>query len=335
MKLIIQIPCYNEEDHLPATLKDLPEKIEGIDEIEILIIDDGSLDRTVAVAHEQGVHHIVRHPSNQGLATAFQSGLTACIQLGADIIVNTDADNQYPGQSIPELVKPIIENQADMVIGNRQTDRIAHFSPVKRFLQSRGSAVVRFISNADVPDAPSGFRAMSRRTALRLHVFTRYTYTLETIIQASNHNLKITSIPIRTNPKTRESRLMKSTTAYVLRSASTILQLFLLYQPLRTLTYLSLPFFTVGGLLWLRYVIILLTTNPERGANIQSITVGGVLIIVGVLTILIGLIGKVIAFNRRLQEEILYHLKQNAMLSTVHIEENKGNQPEKELDYNP
>ena len=195
--------------------------------------------------------------------------------------------------------------------------------------------MVRFISNADVPDAPSGFRAMSRNTALRLHIFTRYTYTLETIIQASNHNLKISSIPITTNAKTRESRLMRSMSGYVLRSASTILQLFLLYQPLRTFSYLSLPFFTTGGFLWLRYIIIVLMGNSERGANIQSITVGGVLIVVGVMTLLIGLIGKVIAFNRRLQEEILYHLKQNAMLSTVQIEENPGNQPEKKFDYNP
>ena len=335
MKLIIQIPCYNEEENLHITLNDLPTEIEGVDEIEILIIDDGSVDNTAEVARAHGVHHIVKHPSNQGLATAFQSGLTACIQLGADIIVNTDADNQYPGQYIPELVKPIVDNQADLVIGDRQTHAIAHFSPVKRLLQQWGSAVVRFISGTHVPDAPSGFRAMSRKTALRFHIFTRYTYTLETIIQASNYNLKIMSVPIQTNPKLRESRLMKSTTSYVLRSASTILQLFLLYQPLRTFSYISVPFFVVGGFFWLRYLVILLLNDPARGSNIQSITVGGVLITIGVLTLLIGLVGKVIAFNRRLQEEILYHLKQNQMLSTVQIEENPSKQSHKEFDYNP
>lgn len=335
MKLIIQIPCYNEEENLHVTLNDLPTHIEGIDEIEILIIDDGSVDNTVEVARQYGVHHIVKHPSNQGLATAFQSGLTACIQLGADIIVNTDADNQYPGHYIPELVQPVLDNQADLVIGDRQTHAIKHFSPLKRFLQHMGSAVVRFISDTHVPDAPSGFRAMSRQTALRFHVFTRYTYTLETIIQASNYNLKILSVPIKTNPKLRESRLMKSTTSYVIRSASTILQLFLLYQPLRTFTYISVPFFIVGGFFWLRYLVILLFNTPERGANIQSITVGGVLITIGVFTILIGLVGKIIAFNRRLQEEILYHLKQNSLLSTVDIEENPRNEGEKQLDTNP
>ncbi|GAB5492764.1 MAG: glycosyltransferase family 2 protein [Phototrophicaceae bacterium] len=322
MKLIIQIPCYNEEDNLHITLNDLPKQIDGVDEIEILIIDDGSQDRTAEVAREYGVHHIVRHPSNQGLATAFQSGLTACIQLGADIVVNTDADNQYPGQYIPDLVRPILENEADLVIGDRQTQLIEHFSPLKRLLQHWGSAVVRFISGTHIPDAPSGFRAMSRKTALRFHVFTHYTYTLETIIQASHYNLKIMSVPIKTNPKLRESRLMKSTSSYVLRSASTILQLFLLYQPLRTFSYISAPFFLVGGFFWLRYLLILIFNNPERGANIQSITVGGVLITIGVFTILIGLVGKIIAFNRRLQEEILYHLKQNSMLSIVDIEDN-------------
>jgi len=335
MKLIIQIPCFNEEDNLPITLADIPRQIDGIDDIEILIIDDGSADRTAEVARAHGVNHIVRHPSNQGLATAFQSGLTACIQLGADIIVNTDADNQYPGQSIPDLVKPILANEADMVIGDRQTHAIEHFSPVKRYLQGFGSGVVRFISGTSVPDAPSGFRAMSRKTALRLHIFTRYTYTLETIIQASNHALKITSVPVQTNPKMRESRLMKSTTGYVMRSASTILQLFLLYQPLRSFSYLSIPFFAVGGFFWLRYLVILITTTPERAANIQSITVGGVLIMIGVLSVLFGLIGKVVAFNRRLQEEILYHLKQNAMLSNVLIEENPGNKREEHLNANP
>lgn len=312
MKLIIQIPCLNEEATLPETLAVLPRHIDGVDTIEWLIIDDGSTDNTVKVAREHGVQHVVRHTSNKGLATAFQSGINACLNLGADIIVNTDADNQYPGEYIPRLVAPIVQRQADMVIGDRQTHQIAHFSPTKKLLQNFGSRMVRYVSGTDVPDAPSGFRALTRETALRLNVMTHYTYTLETIIQAGAKNLTIAYVPIKTNPKTRESRLFKSMFGYVWRSMMTLLKLFLLYRPLRSFTYLALPFAIGGGILWARYGILLLTGDTARASNIQSVIVGAVFIIIAFVVFLMGMIGDLIAINRRLHEETLYYLKKSA-----------------------
>lgn len=333
MKLIIQIPCYNEEETLPTTLADLPTHIDGIDEIEVLIINDGSTDKTETVARQHGVQHIVSHKTNKGLATAFQSGINACLQQGADIIVNTDADNQYPGRFIAKLVQPIISDNADMVIGNRQTDKIAHFSAMKKLLQSWGSAIVRYVSQTEVPDAPSGFRALNRETALRINIATGYTYTLETIIQASNYNLTILDIPIEVNPKTRESRLIRSIPQYVWRSAITILQLFMLYRPLRSFSYLSLPFFTAGAILWIRYLYIYFFNEPERGANVQSVIVGAVAIILAFVIFLFGLIGELIAVNRRLHEETLYYLKQQQLGSIA--PPNKNEKSQQKLQNNP
>jgi glycosyltransferase involved in cell wall biosynthesis len=313
MKLIIQIPCYNEEENLPITLADLPLQIDGIDEIEILVIDDGSTDDTATIAHQHGVHHITTHKVNKGLAAAFQSGLNACLQQGADVIVNTDADNQYPGRFIPDLIQPILKGNADMVIGNRQTDKVSHFSAPKKLLQRLGSAVVRYVSQTEVPDAPSGFRALSRETALRINIATSYTYTLETIIQAGNRNLTISHVPIEVNPQLRESRLMRSIPQYVWRSGITILHLFMLYKPLQSFTYISLPFFTAAAILWVRYLYIYLFNQPERGANIQSVIVGAVAIILGFVIFLFGLIGELIAVNRRLHEETLYYLKRQQL----------------------
>jgi glycosyltransferase involved in cell wall biosynthesis len=315
MKLIIQIPCLNEEHTLPQTLAQLPRSLPGIDIIEWLIIDDGSTDRTVQVAREQGVQHIVHHPVNKGLAVAFQSGLNAGLQLGADIIVNTDADNQYPGRYIADLVKPILAGQADIVIADRQTDTIQHFSPVKKRLQKFGSAVVRSVSQTDVPDAPSGFRAWSREAALRINVITGYTYTLETIIQAGHKNLTIVNVPVQTNAKTRESRLISSIPQYVMRSATTILRLYMLYRPLRTFTLLSLPFLFTGIGLWLRFLFLLIIDEAGRGTNVQSVIVGAAALIIGFIIFLIGLIGDLIAINRRLQEETLYYVKRSVLLA--------------------
>lgn len=309
MKLIIQIPCLNEEETLPQTLAELPSQIDGIDVIEWLIIDDGSTDDTVRVAREHGVHHIVQHHVNKGLAIAFQSGLNTCLKLGADIIVNTDGDNQYPGRYITDLVKPVVAGHADIVIGARPIRNIVHFSRSKKALQWLGSAVVRYVSQTKVRDAPSGFRAFSREAALRLTILTKYTYTLETIVQASHKNLMITSVPIETNAKTRESRLIKSIWRYVFRSGATIMWLSLLYRPLRTFTYLALPFALAGCVLWGRYGILILTSEAERGANVQSIVVGAVCLIIGFLIFLIGLLGNLIAINRRMHEEILYQLR--------------------------
>lgn len=309
MKLIIQIPCLNEEQTLPRTLADIPRVIEGVDVVELLVVDDGSTDRTAQIAREHGVHHVVQHHCNKGLAQAFHTGIHAALERGADIIVNTDADNQYPGHYIPELIRPIVENRADMVIGNRQTDQIAHFSPTKKLLQKLGSRAVRSVSGTDVPDAPSGFRALSREAALRLNLFTHYTYTLETIIQAGKKNMTIVAIPITTNGNLRDSRLVKSTWNYVLRSLVTILRLFVLYEPFRTFLYFSIPFFSVGLILWLRFFYFLLTDQASRGSHVQSVIVGAVLIIIGFLIFLIGLVGELIAINRRLHEETLYYLK--------------------------
>lgn len=309
MKLIIQIPCYNEESTLPETIADLPDRIDGIDEIEILVIDDGSTDRTAAVARELGVHHIAQHQINRGLAAAFKTGLEACLQQGADIIVNTDADNQYPGRYIADLVRPILDGQADLVIGDRQTATIEHFSRSKKVLQHIGSSVIRFASNTQVPDAPSGFRALTRETALRMNILTGYTYTLETIIQAGKKGLTVAHVPITTNPQTRKSRLVKSNLDYVKRSMGTILRLFLLYEPLRSFIYLSLPLILGGLILWGRFLVLMLLGESARGSNVQSIMVGLAALIIGGLVVAIGLLGEILAINRQLQEETLYYLK--------------------------
>lgn len=314
MKLIIQIPCLNEAETLPQTLAELPTHIDGVTAIEVLIIDDGSTDETVAVARAHGVQHVVRHNANKGLAAAFQTGLNACLERGADLIVNTDGDNQYPGGYIPALVRPIVDREADMVVADRQTDTIAHFSPIKKALQRLGSAAVRYVSSTDVPDAPSGFRAFSREAALRLNVLTSYTYTLETIVQAGSKHLTVTHVPVKTNPKTRQSRLIKNMAQYVVRSGVTILRLFMLYKPLRTFTYLSLPFFVGGAALWIRYLALWLAGEAGRGTNIQSVVVGAVLLLMSFIIFLFGLIGDLVAINRRLHEETLYYAKRAVLI---------------------
>ena len=317
MKLIVQIPCFDEEATLPRTVADIPRQIPGLDRVEILVVDDGSTDGTVEVARQLGVDHIVQHVSNKGLAAAFQTGLDACLKLGADIIVNTDADNQYPGYEIPRLVEPIVQGKADMVVGDRQIQTIDHFSLTKKSLQWLGSLVVRLVAGSEIPDAPSGFRAMSREAALRLNVLTRYTYTLETLVQASKKNLVISSIPITTGPKTRESRLISSTWTYVWRSTATILWLYVLYEPLRTFFYVSLPFLLGGLFLILRffyfYTFFLITQQSGVGRYIQSVVIGGTLLTLGLLIFLIGLLAHLIAVNRQLLEESLYRTKRLAL----------------------
>lgn len=325
MKLIIQIPCYNEEHDLPKTLAHLPRIVEGVDEVEWLIIDDGSTDRTIEVARQHGVDHIVSHTANKGLAVAFQTGLNACLSRGADIIVNTDADNQYPGEYIPALIRPILHHKADMVVADRQVHTIPHFSPVKKQLQKLGSWVIRVVSGTTVPDAPSGFRALSRETALRINVVTAYTYTLDTIIQVGKRNLTVTSVPIEVNDKTRESRLIRSIPDYVRRSVFTILKLFILYEPLRFFTWLSLPFFLLGGGLWFRYFIIWIQGESERSSHVQSLIVGSGALMMAVLIFILGIIGDLIAINRRLHEETLYHVKRLSLngqqVESTHIKD--------------
>lgn len=306
MHLIIQIPCYNEAETLPAVLADLPRALPGVDCIEVLVIDDGSTDATAQVAAQLGVQHIVRHPTNQGIAAAFQTGLDACLARGADIIVNTDGDHQYPGREIEKIVRPILAGTADMVVGDRQTRALDHFSPVKKLLQAWGSWVVRMASGTAVPDATSGFRALNCETALRLMILTRYSYTLETLIQAGKKGLRVAAVPIDVNPPTRESRLVRSTWSYVRRQALTILRIYTLYEPLRSFALLASPLLAVGAFLLLRFVYYYLTEQTYMGRHVQSVVVGSMLVTVGFLIVLFGFLADVNATNRYLLEQLLY-----------------------------
>ncbi len=307
MKLIVQIPCLNEAETLPATVRDIPRQIEGIDTVELLVIDDGSSDNTAAVARELGVEHIVRFRSNRGLAAAFAAGLDAALRLGADIIVNTDGDNQYAGADIPKLIAPILAGQADIVIGDRQVETIVHFSPIKKRLQKWGSWVVRQASNTEIPDTTSGFRAYSREAALRLNVVSDYTYTLETIIQAGKQRLALTHVPVRTNPKLRESRLIRSLPAYLRRSAETIVRIYAMYEPLRVFIVAGLILLLGGFILSFRYLYFVF--QGEGKGHVQSVIIAAVLFIAGFQVILSGLMADLIAINRRLSEDILLRIK--------------------------
>jgi len=305
--LIIQIPCLNEEMTLPATLRDLPRSIEGVDRVEILIIDDGSTDRTIEVAREHGVHHLVHFPRNRGLAAAFRAGIDACLRLGADYIVNTDGDNQYSGASIAALVQPVVRGGADVSIGDRKTSDIAHFSWTKKRLQTLGSWVVRQFSGTPVPDATSGFRCWSRHAAMRLNLVNRYTYTLESIIQAGHAGMQIESVRIATNEKLRESRLIKSIRTYVSRSAVTILRSYLLYRPFRTFFTLGSVAFMGGLAIGLRFLWFYF--QGEGSGHVQSVVLAGVLLIVGVQLGMVALLADLVAANRKLTEEGLVRLR--------------------------
>jgi glycosyltransferase involved in cell wall biosynthesis len=308
MKLIIQIPCFDEEGTLPETLADLPREISGVDEVEWLVIDDGSSDRTVEVARAGGVSHIVRLTNNKGLAAAFQAGLDACLKLGADIVVNTDADNQYRGADIPKLVAPILAGEADMVIGDRKTDQIEHFSPLKKRLQRWGSAVVRRASNTDVPDTTSGFRAYNREAALQMSVVSKFTYTLESIIQAGKQTVAIDHVPIRTNAKTRESRLFPSMWAYVRRNSASIFRIYALYEPLRVFTAAAIVTALVAAVIWARFLYFFFFSD-EPGQHIQSLILGSTLFIVAVQFAALGVLGDILAGSRILQQRILERVR--------------------------
>ena len=307
-KLIIQIPCYNEERTLATTLAALPRRLPGVGRVEWLVIDDGSQDRTVEVAQANGVDHIVQLPTNQGLAKAFMAGLEACLREGADIIVNTDADNQYCADDIPLLIEPILLGEAEIVVGARPIDKIKHFSPVKKALQKLGSWVVRVASNTDIPDAPSGFRAISRNAAMQLNVFNSYTYTLETIIQAGQKGMAITWVPIRTNGYLRPSRLVKSIPAYIQRSVFTILRIFMAYKPLRFFTILGSIPFTLGFLLGVRWLWLFLMVDPTRG-RAPSLILAAILILIGFQLWVFGLIADLMAVNRRMLEDIQLRMR--------------------------
>lgn len=307
MKLIIQIPCYNEAETLPVTLKDLPRDVPGFSKVEWLIVNDGSTDNTADIAKQSGVDHIVSFTGNQGLARAFLAGLDAAVHLGADVIVNTDADNQYMAADIPTLLAPILAGDADVVIGSRPIDEITSFSPAKKFLQKVGSSVVRFVSKTDIPDAPSGFRAMSREAALRFNVFNDYTYTLETIIQAGQKSIAITSVPVRVNRALRPSRLVKSIPSYLRKSMVTIVRIFVVYKAFRFFMSIGVALFCVGLLGGLRFLYFYLS---EGGAgHIQSLIFSSILLGIGFQTMLTAFLADLLAVNRRLMEDVQYRMK--------------------------
>ncbi len=306
-KVIVQIPCYNEEKNLPQTLKEIPRSIPGVDRVEILVIDDGSTDGTAKVAQEMGVDHILRLPYHMGLARAFKAGLEEALRLGADIIVNTDADNQYPGRYIPMLVEPILRGEAEIVVGDRRVTRVPHFSPVKRFLQFFGSKMVGLAAGMEIPDATSGFRAMSRHAALQTIVVSEYSYTLETLIQAGAHKIPVKYIPIEPNPPVRPSRLMRSIPHYVALSSSTILRIYTMYRPLKVFLFWGGLSIAGGVALGLRFLYFYFT---GRGAgHIQSLILAAILSIVGFQICLIGLLADLVGFNRKLLEELLLRVR--------------------------
>jgi glycosyltransferase involved in cell wall biosynthesis len=307
MKLIIQIPCLNEADQLPATLADLPRTVPGVDEVEWLIIDDGSTDRTIEVAREHGVDHVVKLTNNKGLAAAFQAGLDACLKLGADIIVNTDADNQYVGADIPKLLKRILAGEADMVVGDRETDTIEHFSPLKKRLQRLGSAVVRRASETDVPDTTSGFRAYNREAALQMQVVSRFTYTLETIIQAGKNLVAVDHVPIRTNENTRESRLFPSMWAYVRRNTVSIFRIYALYEPLRLFMIAAAVVAIPAAVIWTRFIYFFFEGKGE--GHVQSLILGSTLVVIAVQLVALGVVADILAASRTLQGRTLERIR--------------------------
>jgi glycosyltransferase involved in cell wall biosynthesis len=308
MKLIIQIPCFNEEEQLPATLADLPRQIEGVDTVEWLIIDDGSTDRTIEVARQHGVDHVVRLTNNKGLAAGFQAGLDACLKLGADLVVNTDADNQYRGEDIPRLLVPILNGDADMVVGDREVENIAHFSGLKVRLQHFGSAVVRRASETNVPDTTSGFRAYNREAAIQLQVVSKFTYTLETIIQAGKNLVAVDHVPIRTNPKTRESRLFPSMWSYVRRNGVSIFRIYSMYEPLRVFMFAAAFVGLLAAIIWARFAWFYVVEGQGKG-HVQSLILGAVLFIAAVQLAALGIVGDLIAASRVLQQRTLERVR--------------------------
>lgn len=308
VKLFVQVPCYNEEATLPLVVGSIPRAVAGIDEVRILVVDDGSTDRTAEVARSLGVDYIVSHAHNRGLAAAFKTGLDACLQLGADIIVNTDGDNQYPQQDIHRLIQPILERRADMVVGDRQVDSISHFPPQKKLLQKLGSWVVRRFSGAQVADAPSGFRAFTRELAERLNVLSTYSYTLETLIQAGRNRMTIVNVPIRTNAGTRDSRLMHSVLDYVAQSATTILRAYAMYEPLKAFFGIGLVVMLVGVAFVARWLYYFLQLGGE--VRVQSLIIAGALFVIGFQIWVMGLLANLIGVNRQLLEQVLHHMRQ-------------------------
>jgi glycosyltransferase involved in cell wall biosynthesis len=310
MKLIVQVPCYNEEATLPLVINSIPKSIPGVDVIETLIIDDGSKDATVAVAKKLGVNHIVRHSQNRGLAISFSDGLHEALQQGADIIVNTDGDNQYPQASIPQLIKPILDGTHDIVVADRQTSKIAHFSPLKKLLQRLGSRMVNQASGTDVPDAVSGFRAYSRHAAMSLNVVTDFSYCTETIVQAGHKRLSVTHVPVATNAKTRDSRLFKSMGQHIRKSAAAILRSYTMYKPFKVFLLSGVISILIGLIPYVRFLYLMISRGGEPVAgHLQSLIFGAVFIMLGMMFTMIGIVADLLSTNRKLIEDALYRLK--------------------------
>jgi glycosyltransferase involved in cell wall biosynthesis len=307
MKLIVQIPCLNEEGTLAAVIRDIPRHIPGIDEVQVLVVDDGSTDRTVAVAHEAGADHVVSRPRTEGLAKAFSLGIATCLDLGADIIVNTDGDHQYRGEDIPRLIGPILEGRADIAIGNRQVARVEHFSPLKRRLQVLGSRVVSRLAHVSLPDVTSGFRAYSRDAALRMNVFSSFSYTLETIFLAGSQRIPVAHVPIAVNRPLRPSRLFRSIRGYLKKATGTILRIYTLYEPLKTFFYVGALLGGAGMLGVARFLYFY--AIGQGGGHVQSLVLSGVLLTIAFQVWMLGILADLISINRRLNEEILYRVR--------------------------
>jgi glycosyltransferase involved in cell wall biosynthesis len=321
MKLIVQIPCFNEEETLPATFNDIPKQIDGVDVVEILIVDDGSTDKTIEVAKKLGIHHIIVNKKNKGLARTFRTGINECLKLGADIIVNTDGDNQYAGWDIPKLIQPILEGKADIVVGDRNTSKVAHFSPFKKFLQWIGSYVVKTLSGVNVPDAVSGFRAYSRDAALQLNIVSPFSYTIEALIQAGKKHMAVTSVPVETNAKTRESRLFSSIPKFIERQLTTIVRMYSMYQPLKVFFLIGLTLSLLGAIPIIRFMYFYFLGDGD--GHIQSLILGGVFVILGFISFLIALLADLMNFNRQLIEQTLEKVRR------IELELNKTQEPDR------
>ena len=307
MKLIVQVPCYNEEATLPRTLGDIPRTIPGIDKVEVLVVDDGSTDRTVEVALRAGADHVVRHKTNRGLAETFRTGIDACLSRGADIIVNTDGDNQYSGRSIPDLIQPILEHRADVVIGDRQIAKNPHFVWPKKWLQALGSFVVRRLSGTAVPDAVSGFRAISRNAALQLNIVSPFSYTIEMLIQVGKQRMALTSVPVLTNQVTRHSRLFSNVPQFILHSSATMLRIYTMYHPLRMFAYIGAALALIGLVPIVRFFYFYFSSGGA--GHIQSLILGGAFLMMGFVAVLVGVVADLINFNRRLIELTLHKVR--------------------------
>jgi glycosyltransferase involved in cell wall biosynthesis len=332
MKLIVQIPCLNEEATLPATIAALPRAIEGVDEVELLVVDDGSTDRTVEVAREHGVEHIVRLTNNKGLAAAFQAGLDACLKLGADVVVNTDADNQYSGADVPKLLAPILAGEADMVVGDRRIATIEHFSGRKKALQRLGSWVVRRLSGTEIADTTSGFRAYNREAALGLLVTDNFTYTLESLIQAGKMLVAVDQVEVETNPQTRESRLFDSTGGYVRRNALSILRIYARYEPLRVFATASVVVAVLALVAWMPFLVDWIF-NGDSSGHIQSLILGAVLFIAAVQMMALGVIGDLLASQRVMTQRVFERVRRVELSLGVepsHYERGAARQPARE-----